>query len=145
MKRRERTSDHRKAIPTKIKVQVLINQARCAACGEHLGTLANTEFDHRPALVLREWDEKAGDYVPPQLDPNYIEVIHVDCHQFRTTGKRGEKTVTTRGSDVGEAARIDSISAKQAEFRRRILRKRPGQAAKKSKSRWPKRKFGSAR
>jgi hypothetical protein len=130
----------RKAIPLKVKLAVAIAQARCPSCGDPLVTLANTQFDHRPALVARP--EKDGDYDPPQNDPDHIEAIHKDCHLWRTTGRKpgATKTVTTRNSDVGEAARTRGISAAQAEFRRRILHKEPGRSAR-PKSKWPKRKL----
>lgn len=135
--------DRRKPIPLKIKLQALCRQARCASCGEKLGTLESTEFDHRPALVARPFDEATNDFIPPQLDPDHIECLHVDCHLVRTTGrhKGASRTVTTRGSDLGEAARTLKISAKHAEFRSRILRK--DDKTEERKSKWPKRKFES--
>lgn len=137
--------DHRKAIPLKVKLQVLVRQARCGACGEKLGSVDDTRFDHRPALVARPWGAGAGDFDPPQLDPEHIEAIHVDCHLHRTVGRRrgASKTVTTRGSDVGEAARTKNIVAKQEEFRRRLLEKEPGKSSR-PPSRWPKRTMRKA-
>jgi hypothetical protein len=130
----------RKAIPLKVKLAVAIAQARCKACGDLLITPANTEFDHRPALVARP--RINGDTDPPQSDPDYIEAIHKDCHLWRTSGRKpgAAKTVTTRGSDVGEAARSRAITATQAEFRRRLLRKEPGKSGR-PPSTWPKRKM----
>jgi hypothetical protein len=44
----------RKAIPDKVKLEVVIRQhSICAACGEKLGKLVDTEFDHVPAVQLR--------------------------------------------------------------------------------------------
>lgn len=136
--------DRRKPIPLKIKLEVLCRQARCTSCGERLGNLANVQFDHRPALVTRGFDEAANDFIPPQLDPDFIEGLHKDCHLTRTTGRKAGalRTITTRGSDIGEAARTKTISASQAEFRARILRKEPGRSAR-PPSRWAKRPFNS--
>lgn len=134
------TADHRKAIPPKVKLRVAINQARCASCGEKLG--ADVEFDHRPPLCDRPWIEQIDDYDPPQHDPAFIEMLHGDCHLWRTSGRKpgAAVTTTTRGSDVGELARTASISEAQEEFRRRILGKEPGKSAR-PESKWPKKSF----
>lgn len=139
------TADHRKAIPVKVKLQVAINQARCASCSERLGSTAETEFDHRPPLCDRPWIEDKQDYNPPQLDPAFIEALHCDCHLWRTSGRKpgAEVTTSTRGSDVGELARTASIIEAQEEFRRRILTKEPGKSAR-PPSKWPSRKFRRA-
>lgn len=137
------TSEHRKAIPLKVKLQVLINQARCAVCAERLGELENVEFDHRPPLVAREFDPVAGDYIPPQNDPNYMQAAHSDCHLYLTTGRKGDKKITSRGSDIGEAARVKRLEREHEDFRQRVLKKEPGPAPAKEQSRWPKRKLQS--
>lgn len=135
------TTERRKAIPLKVKLQVLLSQARCASCGEKLGALDDVEFDHRPPLVMRRWDDAAGDFDPPQNDPQYLQATHCDCHLALTTGRRGEKTVTTRGSDIGEAARVKRIAREHEAFRSRLLT--PGAPKRERKSRWPKRKMQS--
>lgn len=135
-------SSRRKDIPVKVKLQVLVRQARCSVCGEKLETLQSTQFDHRPPLVTRTYDERAGDFVPPQNDPEHIYATHVDCHLHLTTGRKpgAKKTVTTRGSDVGEAARVKKIAEVHAEFWRRVMAKGDEDEQPK-RSRWPKRKF----
>jgi hypothetical protein len=93
----------RKAIPDRIKLQVVLRQdGRCPHCGERLGPLSGLNFDHRPAIINRPVNEDDTDYVPPQLDPEYIEAIHeLPCHRERTIGRGGEKRITTAGSDIG--------------------------------------------
>ncbi|WP_316159705.1 hypothetical protein [Bradyrhizobium sp. SZCCHNRI3042] len=113
-----RVSDYRKAIPTLVKLQCLLvaiakgtipHQKRHtfepAVDAEHL------RFDHRPPLEARPYDTEAGDFVPPQNDPAHLEAITDEDHDFRTFGRKpgAEATVTTRGSDAGEAARIRNI------------------------------------
>jgi hypothetical protein len=63
--------------------------------------LKRYQFDHRPPLQDRPYDTDAGDFIPPQLDPVYIEAIDKQLHLFRTTGRApgAEQTVTTKGSD----------------------------------------------
>lgn len=92
----------RKAIPDKIKLEVVLRQdGRCTHCGERLGPLTGLNFDHRPAIINRDVNEAGTDYVPPQLDPEFIEAIHeVPCHDERTAGRGGERRITTAGSDI---------------------------------------------
>ncbi len=97
-----RVNDHRRPIPTKVKLEVLILQAKCPVCEKSFDRLETIHFDHRPALAIRPFDPIAGDFEPPQRDPRFIEAVHQECHLFRTTGRRpgAERTVTTAGSDA---------------------------------------------
>ena len=120
-----RVSDYRKAIPTAVKLQVVINQFHRRLVsqpgeGEELTTMPATlepidarclRFDHRPPLEARQYDTGAGDFIPPQNDPQHIEAITTEEHNYRTFGRKpgAEKTVTTRGSDTGAAARVRHI------------------------------------
>lgn len=95
------TRPPRKAIPLKVKVQVNLRQlGRCAECGLHMND--GVEYDHRPPIILRPINAKGSDYEPRQLDPEYIEALHPECHQKRTTGRKpgATKTATTLGSDI---------------------------------------------
>jgi 5-methylcytosine-specific restriction endonuclease McrA len=92
----------RKAIPDRIKLEVVLRQdGRCPHCGERLGPLTGLNFDHRPAIINRDVNEDGTDYVPPQLDPEFIQAVHeVPCHRERTIGRGGEKRTTVAGSDI---------------------------------------------
>lgn len=74
------------------------------------------ELDHRPALTDRPYDTAAGDFIPPQNDPAFIELIGAKEHDQRTFGRKPDaaKTVTTRGSDTGERARTKDIRTSEA-------------------------------
>jgi hypothetical protein len=90
----------RKAIPDAVKLEAVLRvNGRCPQCGERLGALKGLQFDHRPALINRDVAEDGTDYVPGQLDPDFIEPLHVKCHDIRTNGPGGEKRITTAGSD----------------------------------------------
>ncbi|WP_316196706.1 hypothetical protein [Bradyrhizobium sp. SZCCHNS3053] len=110
----------RKAIPVTVKLQVVLAQnAICTKCGERLGKIEDTEFDHVPALQLRCWDADAKDTTPRANDPAFIEAKHVDCHAQKTFGSPQE---LTRG-DVTEIARTKRIARETEDFRRRMLAK----------------------
>lgn len=91
----------RKSIPMTTQVLVLVRQhGQCAACGHALDE--SVEFDHRPALILRDVNSEGTDYLPPQLHTDFIEALHATCHLQRTVGRKpgATKTVTTKGSDA---------------------------------------------
>ncbi|WP_315729915.1 hypothetical protein [Bradyrhizobium sp. SZCCHNRI2010] len=133
----------RKAIPVTVKLQVVLRQnAICTKCGERLGKIEDTEFDHVPALQLRCWDAEAKDTTPPANDPAFIEAKHADCHASKTFGSHGE---LTRG-DVTEIARTKRIAKDTDEFRRRMLAKvdpdvEVDASPRRPKKKWPSRPF----
>jgi hypothetical protein len=96
-----RVSDYRRPIPNKVKLEVIAREF---------------DFDHDPALVNRPYDETAGDFIPPQNDSKFITARRKPEHAKKTYGREpgAEKTVTTRGSDVGEASRTKDIVASEA-------------------------------
>jgi hypothetical protein len=121
----------RKAIPDKVKLlSVLRYDGKCPHCKERLGELAGLNFDHRPAIINRDVNDAGTDYVPAQLDPEYIEPTHIDCHKVRTFGLGGEKRVTTAGSDIHTRDKVDRLVEGREEFCRAVLAKskpkRPG-------------------
>ena len=61
------------------------------------------QLDHDPALILRDFNPKTGKYTPDANDPAYLIYREPDDHQRKTTGRKpgAERTVTTKGSDVG--------------------------------------------
>jgi Mg-chelatase subunit ChlI len=96
-----KVSDFRRPIPNKVKLEIIAREF---------------DFDHDPALVNRAYDTEAGDFIPPQNDAKKITARRKAEHAKKTFGREpgAEKTVTTRGSDVGEAARTKDIRASEA-------------------------------
>jgi hypothetical protein len=80
-------------------LQVVLRQdGLCGCgCGQRLGTLENTEFDHCPPLALREYDETTRKYVPDANDPEKIVARIKQQHRDKTNHPRGPHTVI--GSD----------------------------------------------
>lgn len=72
------------------KLRVMVRQAVCPLCGEKLGALDDTEFDHERALVNGGEDDLSN-----------LRAVHVACHKLKTHGNGA----TNRGSDRGEAAK----------------------------------------
>lgn len=143
----ERPRPRRKAIPDGVKLKVVVRQVgRCKDCNGKLAELECVEFDHRPAIINREVNEAWTDYVPAQLDPEYIFARCGDCHDKRTNGPGGEKRITTAGSDKHIRDKTKALQEQQAEFRRSLLAKDRGEEPpkpKKPKYQWPKRKMES--
>ncbi|TYO65417.1 hypothetical protein FXV83_15895 [Bradyrhizobium hipponense] len=131
----------RKAIPVSVKLEVVIRQhSLCSKCGQRLGKLDDTQFDHVPAIQLRCWDAEAKDTTPRSNDPAFIEAKHTDCHAKKTFGSREE---LTRG-DVQEIARTKRVAKDTEEFRRRMLAKGDPEVEApqpRRKKAWPKRPF----
>jgi hypothetical protein len=114
----------RPAIPKSVKAAVFARQnGRCAEGRVKIGLgFEPFHLDHRPALCTRRFDTEAregkGDTIPASNDPNFIEAITVAAHKARTFGPGGERRITTRGSDIGEKARVKRLAAKHAPQRR---------------------------
>lgn len=99
--------------------------------------IAPHALDHDPALILRDYNPRiknvSARYKPHAHDPDFLVYRSKEEHQQKTTGRKpgATKTVTTKGSDVGLAAkfrRLEKPKRKKAKFSQG---KRP----------WPKRKF----
>ena len=104
--------DVRKDIPLRIKLAVALRMLGFVK-GERV------DFDHDPALGLRDWDEDAQDFIPPQLDPDFIVIRLKPAHDVKTNGT----PATSYGSDKHAIAKIDRVSADVEAFRRRVLAK----------------------
>lgn len=118
----------RPAIPTRIKIEIIIRQdGRCKQTGDRLGTLKNTQFDHRPAIWERKFDTVANDTIPPANDPAFIEACTIEGHKIRTHGKGG----TTVGSDSHRRAKIKRFTEPKAEKPKRKIPRRPFQSGRK--------------
>jgi 5-methylcytosine-specific restriction endonuclease McrA len=111
----DRARPKRKAIPRRVKLDVLDRQLYCCAeCKDPFSIEAKIQYDHRPALEQRQVNRAWTDYTPPQLDPDFIDVLHVSCHLRRTVGRApgAEKTVTIKGSDAWLAAKFRKLEGK---------------------------------
>jgi hypothetical protein len=117
----------RKNIPPKVKAEVLLRQNfHCAACRTIFTEHEKIEFDHRPALILRQVNAAGDDYTLPQNDPAFIEALHAACHLRRSVGRvvGAEKTVTTKGSDTWLAAKFRKLEGKNKPKRKRKIQSR---------------------
>ena len=104
--------DVRKNIPLSIKLAVALRMLGFAK-GQRV------DFDHDPALGLRDWDEEKRDFIPPQLDPEWIVIRTKPLHDKKTNGNGA----TSYGSDKHAIAKIDRVSEAVEAFRRRLLAK----------------------
>ena len=128
------TKDRRKAIPDRVKLIVTLRE---------LGlTVDQVNYDHHPALELREWDEKSGDYNPPQLDPERIQMLLVGHHQDKTFGNKA----TSADGDLHKIAKAKRIAKNPSggdvfvsQLQRRKLYE--DNFVEAIKSPWPKRPF----
>lgn len=86
------------------------------------------DWDHFPALGLRDFDEATGKYTPDANDPKFIRPLGYDDHKRKTFGNGA----TTRGSDLGEIAKTRHLTKAEVAFRSRLLAKEPGKPREKS-------------
>jgi 5-methylcytosine-specific restriction endonuclease McrA len=117
----------RKAITRRVKRLVLDRQKHhCAHCRALFLMDDGMQFDHRPALEQRPVNDAGTDYIPPQLDPDFIEGLHDPCHDERTFGRKAgaAKTVTTKGSDAWRAAKFRKLEGKNKQRPRQKIRSR---------------------
>ena len=92
-------SMRRRRITTLDKLKVVVRQARCPICGEHLGGLDGLEFDHETALALGGTD-----------DLENLRAVHKECHARKTTGRRGTSKLSASGDgDTSRAAKIKRL------------------------------------
>ena len=83
-------------------------QARIDACLLMLGlNPKKVEWDHEPALALRQINEDGTDYIPPQHDPRYITPREKVDHDIKTTGRKGESKNSRNGN--GDQQRIAKV------------------------------------
>jgi hypothetical protein len=117
----------RKNIPASVKKAVLLRQKGCCAeCGVNFVQGDKVEYDHRPAIVMRPVNVDGTDYHPAQNDPDFIEALHRLCHLKRTVGRvpGALKTVTTKGSDAGLAAKFRKLEGKLKPRKRQTIKAR---------------------
>lgn len=119
---RPRVSDVRKDPPLSVKLAVALRMLGFTKEDQ-------VQYDHDPALGLREWDEEKRDFIPPQNDPDWIVIRTKPSHRTKTTGRKGERAVTSYGSDQHAIAKIDRLQKEQAAFRSRLLAKDAGESS----------------
>lgn len=113
---------------------------KLAACLDALGlTGVEIQFDHDPALGLREFDPATGKYVPDEHDPRFIRPRPTAEHRVKTHGAGA----TTAGSDIGKMKKLrhlreDPLGGEA--FRAKILEVKALPRAERKK--WPSRPFG---
>lgn len=118
--------------------------AKLDSCLRRFGlTRADVQFDHNPALELRDWNPLTNDTIPPANDPAYIDMLLVSEHAVKTFGPGGEKRITTAGSDINRIAKVKRISREQEDFRKRLQAKADPEVEPppKKKTKWPKRQM----
>jgi hypothetical protein len=124
-----RVSDYRRSMPVAVKLQSLwrsIAKGLLPDPREVEIDCRELEFDHAPALMYRDLDLITQDFLPPQNDPEFIDARVGGDHDQKTFGRKAgaERTVTTRGSDIGEAAHIRSVSDTEAVHAAKLASKR---------------------
>lgn len=104
----------RKAIPERIKRIIEARQDGKCFCNCNASILpgSDVEFDHSPSLKMRPINASGDDYVPGQLDPDYIVARCSASHRRKTLGPSQASSV---GGDIHAIAKI-----------KRILKKRDG-------------------
>jgi hypothetical protein len=92
------------------------------------------QLDHNPALILREFNEKTGKYTPDANDPDHLVYRTKEDHQQKTTGRKpgAERTVTTKGSDIGLKRKFAKLE-KRTKASRRPKQKIPSRPFPKQK------------
>lgn len=87
---------------------------------EVLGT-ERIQYDHRPPLADRDVNAEGTDYIPPQLDPEYIEAVSVEEHGRRTNGTKA----TTLNSDTHRRKKLRSLTGQNKPRPKRKIPSRP--------------------
>lgn len=134
----------KKAIPNKLKLQIYIaHGGRCARTGEKLGHyLRDVEYNHTPPVAVRPVNAAGTDYIPPQLDPNYIEPLKPSVHKVETNGESVEKKhLLAKNHDKAKISRTRNLRESHQEFLEAQASKVCGQKRRRS-GKWPSRGFG---
>lgn len=116
------TAEHRLHIPLGVKLHACL--ILLGFTDEEIS--GGIQWDHEPALALRFVNPETGEMEPHPNDPRFLRPLANQDHRFKTNGRRGEKRVTSAGSDLHKAAKMRRLSAEQTEMQRRLLEKQPG-------------------
>jgi hypothetical protein len=130
----------RKPIPDRVKLLATLREMGLK--------IDEVNFDHNPALELRGWDEERRDTIPPANDAEHIDLLmirearrcdgcgrEIKSHREKTFGRGGEKTITTKGSDIYLIAKERKRRKKEAAPTSEAVPK------SKPKTKWPSRPF----
>lgn len=126
MSKPDKTNDTAPRVPTtappkgfrkrpglKVKLEALLLHGPVLdADGNRVTDLKLIQWDHSPAIQLREYCKFDRDTIPPANDPRYIIPRAIEAHQKKTAKQ-----------DIPEIAKTKRLSDEQREFRQRILSK----------------------
>lgn len=128
----------RRALTTLDKLKIIVRQAVCPKCGEKLGAVTGLEFHHVHELALGGEDALEN-----------LTALHAECHAVVTNGTGA----TSAGSSKHKIAKVRRLSAREAEFRSRLLERdaptaylpadHEDRGARRPKKPWPSRPFPS--
>lgn len=101
------------------------------------------QFDHFPALGLRDVHPETRKYIPDQHDPEYLQWLYQPTHDIKTRGRGA----TTKGSDIGEITKTRHLVEQRRERERRAAERAAIEAGEEPppppKRQKPKRKWQS--
>jgi hypothetical protein len=122
---------HRPHMPLSVKLRAAILQLGLDP--------ARVDFDHNPALGLREFNEETKAYTPDANDPRFITVLdRGEEHRSKTSGT----PATSAGSDVHRIAKSKRLAKAQAAHNAALAEKVTGGPSQIEKPRrpyqWPK-------
>jgi hypothetical protein len=122
---------HRPHMPLSVKLQAAILQLGLDP--------ARVDFDHNPALGLREFDEATKTYTPDANDPKFITVLERgEDHRIKTSGT----PATSAGSDIHRIAKSKRLAKARAIHDEVVAAKVTGERIqtrdKPGKRQWPK-------
>lgn len=89
------------------------------------------ELHHRPALVNRPWNKRAGDYDPPANDPDHLVYLRKETeHRIETfvRGVRGQR------SDVSQRRYLKRVAENRSKGK---SSRKPKSRPLRSANRWP--------
>lgn len=118
-------AEKRRAVPMKLQRDLALKL--CADLMRQAGMVPvevtpRFDLDHVPALALRDFDPATGEHRPHQHDPAHLVWMTKEAHAAKTFGNGA----TTRGADAGDIAHHRRLSAKEMQFRARLLAKDHG-------------------
>jgi hypothetical protein len=121
---------HRPHMPLSVKLQAAILQLGLDP--------SRVDFDHNPALGLREFNEATKTYTPDANDPRFIAVLERgEEHRVKTSGT----PATSAGSDIHRIAKCKRLakarSALDAALQAKVFGGQPDRE-KPGKRPWPK-------